>query len=82
MVVDAESLSDHLLPLGGVFVFLAEHRRVLFPDALSADLFLSRFGRPSMPADVVAPVLVLHALQALHGLSDREAVEALTFDLR
>src|SRR5919202_2657156 len=35
--------------------------------------------RPSMPADVVAPVLVLHVLQALQGLSDREAVEALTF---
>ena len=35
-----------------------------------------------MPADVVAPVLVLHVLQALQGLSDREAVEALTFDLR
>ncbi|MCW2899917.1 MAG: transposase, partial [Streptosporangiaceae bacterium] len=32
-----------------------------------------------MPADVVAAVLVLQALQ---GRSDREAVEALTFDLR
>ena len=32
-----------------------------------------------MPADVVAAVLVL---QALEGRSDREAVEALTFDLR
>jgi hypothetical protein len=78
-MVDAESLSGHLLPLGSVFVFLAEHRRGLFPDALSADLFLSRLGRPSVPADVVAPVLVLQALQ---GLSDREAVEVLTFDLR
>jgi IS5 family transposase len=32
-----------------------------------------------VPPEVVATVLVL---QALHGLSDREAVEALTFDLR
>ena len=32
-----------------------------------------------MPADVVASVL---GLQALEGRSDREAVEALTFDLR
>ena len=38
-----------------------------------------RLGRPSVPADVVAAVL---ALQALQGLSDRETVEALTFDLR
>lgn len=32
-----------------------------------------------MPADVVATVIVL---QSLHGLSDREAAEAVTFDLR
>jgi hypothetical protein len=76
VVVDAESLSGHLLPPGSLRVFLAEHRRELFPDALSADLFLSRSGRPSVPADVVASVLVLQ------GLGDREAVEALTFDLR
>jgi hypothetical protein len=44
-----------------------------------ADLFPSSLGRPSVPADVVAAVLVL---QALEGRSDREAVEALTFDLR
>src|SRR3712207_9052029 len=44
-----------------------------------ADLFPSPLGRPSVPADVVAAVLVLQALQ---GFSDREAVEALTFDLR
>jgi len=39
-------------------------------------------GRPSVPADVVATVIVL---QLLHGLSDREAAEAaeaVTFDLR
>ncbi len=47
-----------------------------------ADLFGSGRGRPSVPADVVATVLVLQALQALHHLSDREAAEAVTFDLR
>src|SRR4051795_6580324 len=77
--MDAESVSGHLLPPGSVFAFLAEHRRELFPDALFADLFPSPLGRPSEPADVVATVLVLQALQ---GLSDREATEALTFDLR
>ncbi len=77
--MDAESVSGHLLPPGSVYAFLAEHRRELFPDALFADLFPSARGRPSVPADVVASVLVL---QALEGRSDREAVEALTFDLR
>src|SRR4051812_43389016 len=77
--MDVESVSGHLLPPGSVYAFLAEHRRELFPDALFADLFPSPRGRPSEPADVVAAVLVL---QALEGRSDREAVEALTFDLR
>jgi hypothetical protein len=79
VVMDAESVSGHLLPSGSVYAFLAEHRRELFPDAVFADLFPSPLGRPSVPADVVAAVLVL---QALEGRSDREAVEALTFDLR
>ena len=74
-VLDVESLAGHLLPVGGVFRFLAEHRQHLFPDVLFADLFPSGRGRPSIPASVVASVIVL---QALHGLSDREAVEALT----
>ena len=77
--MDAESVSGHLLPPGSVYAFLAEHRRELFPDAMFADLFPSALGRPSVPADVVAAVLVL---QALEGRSDREASEALTFDLR
>jgi Transposase domain (DUF772) len=79
VVMDAESVSGRLLPPGSVYAFLAEHRRALFPDAMFVDLFPSRLGRPSVPGDVVAAVLVL---QALEGRSDREAVEALTFDLR
>jgi len=62
-----------------VFAFLAEHRGRLFPGAMFADLFPSGRGRPSIPPDVVASVIVL---QTLHGLSDREAAEAVTFDLR
>ena len=69
----------HLLPPGSVFAFLAEHRRRLFPDEAFADLFTSTRGRPSIPGDVVASVMVL---QALHGLSDRQAAEAVAFDLR
>jgi IS5 family transposase len=53
---------------------LAKHRRELFSDDAFADLFPSGRGRPSEPADVVATVMVL---QALEGVSDREAAEAL-----
>ena len=62
-----------------MFAFLAVHRRELFPDAMFADLFRSGRGRPSVPADVMAGVILLQALQ---GLSDAETVDALTFDLR
>ena len=50
----------------------------LFPDELFADLFTST-GRRSVPPRIVAVVMVL---QRLYGLSDREAVDAFTFDAR
>lgn len=74
-----ESVAGHLLEPGSVFALLAEQRDRLFPSELFADLFPSRLGRPSIPGEVVASVIVL---QALCGHSDREAVDALTFDLR
>jgi Transposase DDE domain/Transposase domain (DUF772) len=77
-ILDVESVAGHLLPEGGVFAFLAGHRRELFPDEMFADLFAAS-GRPSVPADVIATVLVL---QTLHSLSDEDAAEALRFDLR
>ena len=58
--------------------FLAEHRHRLFPDKMFADLFPSGRGRPSVPADVVATVMVLKALE---DLSDREAYRALQTDI-
>lgn len=78
-LLDVESWAGHLLPPGSVFAFLAQHRRELFPDDGFTDLFPSGRGRPSIPADVIASVLVL---QTLHHLSDRETAEAVTFDLR
>ena len=77
-ILDVESVAGHLLPVGGVFAFLAGHRHVLFPEAMFADLFKPG-GRPSIPAEQVASVILL---QTLHGLSDAEAVEAVTFDPR
>ena len=74
-----ESVAGHLLVPGSVFALLAEHRDRLFPKELFVDLFPSGRGRPSIPGEVIASVIVL---QALYGHSDREAVDALTFDLR
>lgn len=59
--------------------FLAEHRQRVFPDELFADLFPSGRGRPSVPADVIATVMVL---QALEGRSDRDAIDALRTNLK
>ena len=78
-LLDAESVVGHLIKAGSVFAFLAEHRKVLFPDEMFADLFPSSRGRPSVPADTIASVILL---QTLHGLSDSETTDALTFDLR
>lgn len=78
-LLDVEAWAGHLLPAGSVFAFLAQHRHELFPDEVFADLFPSGRGRPSIPADVIASVLVL---QTIHNLSDRETADAVTFDLR
>jgi hypothetical protein len=78
-LLDAGEVAGHLVPPGSVFAFLAEHRRELFPDSFTADLFPSRTGRPSLPADLVGSVLVL---KELHDLSDAQTAEALKFDIR
>jgi hypothetical protein len=68
-----------LIPAGSMFAFLAEHREALFPAELFADMYPSPNGRPSLPPQVLAATVVL---QALHGLSDFETVQALRCDLR
>ena len=73
-LLDAAALCRQLVPEGSVEGFLADHRHELFPDEMFEDLFPSGRGRPSIPADVVASVMVL---QALEGLSDRDAARAL-----
>ena len=78
-LLDAQALVGHLVPAGSMFEFLAAHRRELFADEDFADLFPSGRGRPSVPASVMASVLVL---QVLHDYSDAEAAEAARCDLR
>src|SRR6266496_577926 len=73
-LLDAAALCRQLVPEGSVEGFLADHRQELFPDELFSDLFPSWRGRPSVPADVICSVMVL---QALEGLSDRDAARAL-----
>src|SRR6266542_1966664 len=76
---DAGMIAGHLVPPGSVFAFLADHRAELFPGSFTADLFGSRTGRPSLPADLVGSVLVL---KELHDLSDPQTADALKFDIR
>ncbi len=78
-LLDAGALVGHLVPAGSMFAFLAAHRQDLFGDEDFADLFPSGKGRPSVPASVMASVMVL---QVLHDFSDAEAAEAARCDLR
>jgi hypothetical protein len=77
---DAAGLLGDRLARGSVYHLLAVEGQRLFPDDYFADLFrASAKGRPTIPARVVATTMLL---QAHEGLSDREAVEHLAFDLR
>src|SRR6266536_2027794 len=76
--LDAATWCRHLIPDGSVYAFLADHRHQLFPPELFADVARQGGGHPSVPAEVIATVMVL---QALEGLSDREAISALRRDI-
>jgi hypothetical protein len=77
---DAAGLLGDRLPVGSVYHLLVREGQRLFGDDYFADLFTDSVkGRPTIPARVVATVMLL---QAYEGLSDREAVEHLAFDLR
>lgn len=72
-----ELLGDRLR---GVYRLLAVDGHRLFGDDYFADCYTdSRRGRPTVPARVLATVMVL---QAHEGLSDQEAVDHLECDLR
>jgi IS5 family transposase len=74
-----EVLGDRLRE-GSLYRLLADHGHRIFPDDYFADLYTgSRRGRPTIPARIVATVMVL---QSFEGLSDREACDRLGVDLR
>ena len=61
-----------------IYALLHRECHRLFPDSAFADLFTD-VGRRSVPPMIVAVVMVL---QRLEGLSDREAVDRFSFDVR
>jgi len=72
-------LGDRLKP-GSIYRLLADHGQAMFPDDYFSDLYSDSVrGRPTIPARVMATVMLL---QAFEGLSDREACDRLGFDLR
>jgi transposase len=73
-LLDAAALCRGLVEDGTIYAFLADHRDELFREEEFADLFSSTRGRPSIPAALVCSVMVL---QALEGLSDRDAIRQL-----
>ena len=72
-LLDALSVCGDLIPEGSVYRFLAEHRRLVFPDGLFGDLYGGR-GRPSVPGSVVATVMVLQASGGFVGSGSDRAV--------
>lgn len=61
--------------LRGVYLLLAEHGGAMFGDDYFGDLYkCSRLGRPTIPARVLATVMLL---QSHEGLSDQEACDRL-----
>jgi Transposase DDE domain/Transposase domain (DUF772) len=68
---------DHV-STASIYGLLYREGHRLFPDEAFADLFAD-IGRASVPPRIVAVVMVL---QRLEGLSDREAADRITFDLR
>jgi IS5 family transposase len=77
---DPRDLLGDRLRQGTVYRLLADHGHQMFGDDYFADLYAdSARGRPTVPARVVATVMLL---QAFEGLSDREACDRLEADLR
>jgi hypothetical protein len=77
---DPRDLLGDRLRAGSLYRLLADHGQVMFPDGYFADLYSrSVKGQPTVPARVVATVMLL---QAFEGLSDREACDRLEADLR
>jgi hypothetical protein len=69
----------NVVPRDSFYGLLAEHGERIVSDTDFADCYAERRGRPSIPPSTLAKILLL-AYRC--GLSDRQAMEAVRFDLR
>lgn len=67
------------LPEGSFYALLAEHGERIVSDEDFVECYSQTHGRPSIPPSALAKVMLL---QYRTGLSDREAMEAVQWDLR
>jgi len=79
--LSVDVIAPGLVDKDTIFGLLAAYRDKIFPPELVDGLFAprSKAGQPSIPGAVMCAALVL---QAVFGLSDRQMVEVLTYDLR
>lgn len=68
-----------VVPRDSFYSLLAEHGERIVRDEDFADCYSKRCGRPSIPPSLLAKILLL-AYRS--GVSDRQAMEAVRFDLR
>jgi transposase len=68
-----------VVPRDSFYGLLAEHGERIVRDGDFADCYSERRGRPSIPPSILAKILLL---EYRCGLSDRQAMEAVRFDLR
>jgi transposase len=76
---EADALYADFVGRETFYGWLAAQRGELFPDGLFAELYARGWGRPSVPPSLLATALVL---QTYAGVSDEEAVQRATYDLR
>src|SRR2546428_6859563 len=73
------SWCGNVVPRDSFFGLLAEHGERIVCDGDFAECYAEGRGRPSIPPSMLAKILLL-AYRC--GLSDRQAMEAVRFDLR
>jgi len=73
------SWCGNVVPPDSFYGLLAEHGERIVGDGDFADCYAEGRGRPSIPPSTLAKILLL-AYRC--GLSDRQAMEAVRFDLR
>ena len=76
---EADTLYADFVGRDTFYGWLAAQRGELFPDELFLGLYVSGWGRPSVPPSLLATALVL---QTYDGVSDDEATQRAAYDLR